>query len=243
MKVNKYKKLRNGKYQVTIDDVDVILYDDIIIKHQLLLKQVITKNELDLIRKDNDFYGNYLLAVNYIKKKLRSREEVRKYLVKQEVNNTDTNKIIDLLEKNKVIDNNIFCEAYLHDKMSYSSAGPLKIRNDLEKLKIEENIINKKMSEYTTEIEREKIEKYIDKKLKNNKKSLYELKNSVLNYLVSNGYHRELVIDALGSLKIDESLVYEREYQKLYNKLSKKYEGKELEYHIKQKLYQKGFHN
>lgn len=243
MKVNKYKKLRNGKYQVTIGDIDVILYDDIIIKHQLLLKQEITKSELDLIKKDNDFYSNYLLAVNYIKKKLRSREEVRKYLIKQEVSSTDTNKIIDLLEKNKVIDNTIFCEAYLHDKMSYSSDGPLKIRNDLEKLKIEENIINKKMTEYTTEIEREKIQKYINKKLKNNKKSLYELKNSILNYLVSNGYHRELVVDALESLKIDESLIYEKEYQKLYNKLSKKYDGKELEYRIKQKLYQKGFHN
>lgn len=243
MKVKKYKKLRNGKYQVIIDDEEVILYDDIIIKHQLLLKQDIAKKELELIKKDNDFYSNYLLAVNYINRKLRSKEEIKKYLSKQEINSQDINKILDLLEENKLINDSFYVEAYIHDKMSYSNDGPLKIKNELEKLKIDLTIIDDKLTEYNTDIENEKIKKYIDKKLKNNNKSLYELKNSILNYLVSNGYHRELVLDNLNNLHIDESDIYEKEYQKLYNKLSKKYKDKELEYKIKQKLYQKGFHN
>lgn len=243
MKVKKYKKLRNGKYQVIIDDEEVILYDDIIIKHQLLLKQDIAKKELELIKKDNDFYSNYLLAVNYINRKLRSKEEIKKYLSKQEINSQDINKILDLLEENKLINDSFYVEAYIHDKMSYSNDGPLKIKNELEKLKIDLTIIDDKLTEYNTDIENEKIKKYIDKKLKNNNKSLYELKNSILNYLVFNGYHRELVLDNLNNLHIDESDIYEKEYQKLYNKLSKKYKDKELEYKIKQKLYQKGFHN
>ena len=32
-----------------------------------------------------------------------------------------------------------------------------------------------------------------------------------------------------------------KEYQKYYNKLSKKYKGKELEYKLKQKMYSLGF--
>ena len=36
--------------------------------------------------------------------------------------------------------------------------------------------------------------------------------------------------------------IAKKEYEKLYKKLSRKYEGKELEYKIKEKLYQKGLY-
>ena len=38
----------------------------------------------------------------------------------------------------------------------------------------------------------------------------------------------------------DDSDIAKKEYEKLYKKLSSKYEGAELEFKIKQKLYQKG---
>lgn len=243
MEIKKYKKVKNGKYQVEIGDETILLYDDIIIKYQLLLKKELTKKELDEIKKDNDFYTNYLLAVEYIKRRLRSKEEVKNYLLKKNISNSIINEILELLEKNKVLDDSVFTTAYIHDKMSYSNDGPLKIKNNLEKLKIDSNIINKKIGEYTSDLETEKIQKYISRQLKNNHKSLYELKNSILNYLVSNGYHKELIMDEINNIEIDETDLYEKEYQKLYNKLSKKYKDKELEYKIKQKLYQKGFHN
>ena len=243
MEIKKYKKVKNGKYQVEIGDKTILLYDDIIIKYQLLLKKELTKKELDEIKKDNDFYTNYLLAVEYIKRRLRSKEEVKNYLLKKNISNSIINEILELLEKNKVLDDSVFTTAYIHDKMSYSNDGPLKIKNNLEKLKIDSNIINKKIGEYTSDLETEKIQKYISRQLKNNHKSLYELKNSILNYLVSNGYHKELIMDEINNIEIDETDLYEKEYQKLYNKLSKKYKDKELEYKIKQKLYQKGFHN
>ena len=243
MEIKKYKKVKNGKYQVEIGDKTILLYDDIIIKYQLLLKKELTKKELDEIKKDNDFYTNYLLAVEYIKRRLRSKEEVKNYLLKKDISNSIINEILELLEKNKVLDDSVFTTAYIHDKMSYSNDGPLKIKNNLEKLKIDSNIINKKIGEYTSDLETEKIQKYISRQLKNNHKSLYELTNSILNYLVSNGYHKELIMDEINNIEIDETDLYEKEYQKLYNKLSKKYKDKELEYKIKQKLYQKGFHN
>ena len=40
---------------------------------------------------------------------------------------------------------------------------------------------------------------------------------------------------------MDDSISYQKEYDKLYKKLSRKYEGATLEYKIKEKLYQKGF--
>ena len=42
--------------------------------------------------------------------------------------------------------------------------------------------------------------------------------------------------------KEDDSLV-QKEYDKLYRKLSRKYDGSELGYQIKQRLYVKGFNS
>ena len=46
---------------------------------------------------------------------------------------------------------------------------------------------------------------------------------------------------SLDDVSFNDSSLREKEYNKLYNKLSKKYSGRELEYRIKQGLYQKGF--
>ena len=43
------------------------------------------------------------------------------------------------------------------------------------------------------------------------------------------------------NFRVDKD-TYEREYNKIYKDLSRKYDGYELEYKIKQKLYQKGMY-
>ena len=59
---------------------------------------------------------------------------------------------------------------------------------------------------------------------------------------INQGFCKEDILIFIDELKVDEKSIYEKEYQKLYNKLSKKYEGYELENKIKQKLYQKGLY-
>ena len=67
------------------------------------------------------------------------------------------------------------------------------------------------------------------------------MKQKLLNDLINKGYYREDIISILNNINIDDEKIKYLEYQKLYNKLSKKYSGSELSYKIKQKLYQKGF--
>ena len=53
MKIEKYKFLGNGRYQIVIDGVKYIIYEDIILKYNILSKNIITKNDLDNYLKDN----------------------------------------------------------------------------------------------------------------------------------------------------------------------------------------------
>ena len=58
-----------------------------------------------------------------------------------------------------------------------------------------------------------------------------------------NQQHQQVLDDVLSgiSIKVDKDMV-KKEYDKLYKKYSKKYKDKELDYIIKQKLYQKGLY-
>jgi len=110
------------------------------------------------------------------------------------------------------------------------------------KLGIDEQIIQKNITIFNSELELERIRKLIDKHIKtNHNKSKYALKKKIVDNLTTLGYTKYLVIQEIESLEINDNDIKEKEYQKLYDKLSKKYSGKELEYKIKQKMYQKGF--
>ena len=120
--------------------------------------------------------------------------------------------------------------------------GPNKIASDLRKNEIDNQVIEQALSVFNEEIEREKIQNYIQKQLRMNKrKSSTALKQKMKSDLERLGYHAFLYQSEISKITVDDADLYQAEYQKLYQKLSKKYQGKELEWRIKQKLYQKGF--
>ena len=83
MKVLKYKKVKN-KYRVYFDnDIKIDLYDDIILKYNLLLKKEIDNNTFDKLVLDNNKEDIYNKALNYISIKIRSKEEIYNYLNKK----------------------------------------------------------------------------------------------------------------------------------------------------------------
>lgn len=242
MKIKNYKFLGNGKYKVIIENEEYIIYEDIILKHKLLTKEIITREELSKCLEENIYYEGYYKATNYIKTKLRTEKEITIYLKKYNYSSEIVERIIEKLKAEGYIDQNIYAEAYINDQINLKIIGPIKIKKDLEKLGIEESIINEKLKNYSKEKNLEKIKKTIEKEIKlNNNKSCYMLKNKILTSLINKGFYKEDVLEVLDNIEIDDKQIYEKEYKKLYEKYSKKYSGKELEYKLKEKMYQKGF--
>jgi len=103
-------------------------------------------------------------------------------------------------------------------------------------------MLNKEMSKIDLDYVREKLIKLIHKKLKNDKKhSSYQLKQKIILDMVNLGYDRDMIMEILSSVSITDQDKLEREYEKLYEKLKRKYDGKELFRKIQEKLYSKGF--
>lgn len=242
MKVLKFKKIKN-KYKVYFDnDTNYNLYEDTILKYELLLKKDIDEKKLDELLKYNNKVEIYDISLNYINIRIRSKDELYKYLKKKNFEDFEIKEVIDRLEKEKYINDELYIRSYVHDRFNLSSEGPNKIKYSLINLKMDKYIIDKYIDEIKYEEIIDKLDKLIDKKIKSTKNySGNILKMKIINYFSNLGYDKKDIDRVLDNKNIYNSDNGINEYKKLYNKYSKKYEGYELENIIRNKLYQKGY--
>jgi regulatory protein len=242
MKIEKIKKQKN-KYIIVLENKrEIITYDEIIIEKKILYKKELMEEEIKEIEKENEYYEIYKEIEKNIKAKLRSENEIRTMMNKKNIKNELQEKIIKELKKTKLINDEIYVKAYIHDKIRFSNDGPLKIKKDLQKEQIEEKLIEEELEKIDRNQIKQKLEKNIIKKINSNTKySYYILKQKILLYFMNLGYEKEEILEILENNKIDEKEIIKKEYYKLYNKLKNKYKEEELERQIKQRLYKKGF--
>ena len=242
MKINKYIKSSSNKYKVIIDDETYTLYDDVIIKYNLLMKNEIDEKTFnEMINTNNELLG-YYESIRYITKKLRSELEIYEYLHKKGIPEDIIKKNIKELKDNGFINDELFLKCYISDQLNLTNNGPLKIKKSLIKLGIDESLVNDAINNIDDDLIFNKINNYIDKKIRlNHNSSSYMLKVKIQNDLINLGYDKSLINDILNTKEINDEDIYIQEYEKIKNKLSKKYSGDELEYKIKAKMYSKGF--
>lgn len=241
MRIIGYKKKGLNKYLITTDERSFILYDDIIVKHNLLLKKNIDDDLLEIILKENEEYEGYYVALKYIKSRIRSKKEILELLKENQYDPKYIDLIIKRLEKEGYVNDDVFCKAYINDKILLTNSGPLKIEKNLYNLGIEEEMIEKYIAVFDQETIDKKIEHYLEVNAKTNTKSNYIFKNKMISNLINLGYSKEDVNKHLNVLDINDEENYKKEYKKEYKKLSVKYSGAELDSRLKQKMYQKGY--
>lgn len=243
MRIERFTKLKNGQYKLNLDNnINILLHEDLILKYELLIYREIDNEKIDDLLQENKAYIAYDLSLNYLKVKMRSKKEIKDYLLKKEISEELINKAIEKLEEQGYVNDLLYARAFIKDKINLSSDGPYKIKEQLIKLGVNEAFILNELSVFDKDLEKERIERIMDKQVKtNHNKSKYILRKKIIDYLVNLGYTKELVISLINRVEIDDEDIKKKEYDKLFNKLSKKYSGKELEYKIRQKMYQKGF--
>ena len=239
MKIIKYKKLSKNRYKIFLESSETLtLHEDIILKYNLLINKQI--DDIDKIKKDNNNYLVYDLALNYISVKMRCEKEIKEYLKKKQIEDELIDKTIIKLKENGYINDRLYVKSFIIDKINLNKYGPNKIKQELLKLNIDDEIINEEIDNINHKDIINNLEYLIDKKIKVNKTCAGNvLKQKILNEFINKGYNKEDIIDILDNKDLSNDELYEKEYNKLYNKYSKKYSDEQLEYIIKQKLYQK----
>lgn len=243
MKIVKYRKGTKGIYKVELDNGRVLsLYEDVILKFELLLKKEILESDLDNINNYNMECDVYYVALNNIKARFKSIHDLRVFLGKKEYPEEMISMAIDKLVKQGYLNDRSFARSYINNQIITTSKGPLKIERELLDKRVDIGVIKEEMSVFDDKTQAEKIVKLINKFLKSNRtRGGVILKQKIYNDLKNLGYDGTIINRIIDTYSFENDIdIAKREYEKLYRRLSRKYSGVELKRKIKEKLYQKG---
>ena len=194
MKILKYEKKGNNTYKIYLENNQTInLYEDVIIKNNLLYKKEIDESLLEKLDTDNNKEDIYNKCVKYISVRIRSINEIKEYLKRKEIDNPLIENVVEKLIKNKLLNDELFTKAFVKDKLNFTTMGPYKIEQELKKHKIDSNVIYKYLNEIEDEVIDNKINKQINKLIKSNKKK-QNIRNKIYINLLSLGYSNEMIL-------------------------------------------------
>lgn len=201
MKIDRYELVKKNIYNVYLSNGEVLTLDEnVITDNELLLKKEIDTALYDKIKSDNDIISLCNMAIKYINVRLRSIKEIKDYLSKKCDNSSYIDMAIDRLIKYKYLDDDRFTKAFINDKINFTMMGDYKIRKELERYGVDNNIINNNIVNIDRNVIIDRIKKIIDKDIRCNKKySGISLKNKIFNHLITQGYSKDIVIDVINT--------------------------------------------
>ena len=242
MRIVRYKKMSKGRYKLTLDNTELILYENVILKNNLLRTSNINLELLEKVMNENIYYEIYNMALTYIEIKMRTSKEIKDYLNKKNFNTKIIDEVLDRLNKEGYLNEEKYIDAFVNDKVNLTNWGPYKIKKSLLDLELDETLINNKLNTINENVWNDKITKIINKKLNSLKnKSTYMVKNKLKIDLYNLGYDNNLIEENLNNLNLNNNENIKKEYSKAYNKYSKKYMDQELYQKVKSYLYRKGY--
>ena len=235
MKINKFKKVGKNKYKVIFDNTELTLYEDVILKYDLLIKNDVDIDLIDKIVEENRSYDVYETALNYIEIKMRNKKEIYKYLLNKGFDETLVNQTIEKLKNIGLLDSKSYITAFINDKINLSNDGPYKIKKSLLDLEFIESEIDDYLYKIDNNIWKEKLEKIINKKKSIMKsKNYFMFINKMKNDLYNLGYDKDMIDEELSKIEYESNAI-----EKDFDKAKKKY--KEDKTKIINSLLRKGY--
>lgn len=124
--------------------------------------------------------------------------KLKSWSVKRE----DAEKIIEVLKKEKFIDEERYSSAFVRDKFSYNKWGKVKLASDLKMKGIPSEIIRYALEKIDPDLYKSTLGKLIETQRKKIKAvNAYELKSKLMRYALSKGFESQLIYDILGDFE------------------------------------------
>lgn len=244
MEIIKFKKGKTNTYKVVLDNgLELKLYDDVIVKFNLLAKKQLDEKKLKEVTEYNDSLDSYYKAIKYLTTKMRAEKEIETYLKKQNFTPKIIEETMVRLRKDGYINHKVYLQAFLNDAIHLKKDGPYKIKKDLIQLGFVEEEIDLFLKEIPEETWNNRIEELITKKVKiNHTAGLRKLKEKIRYDMNVLGYDKKSVEEVLERMPMEENLdALKKEVAKLRSKLEKKYPQEKVNYLLRNKLYAKGY--
>ena len=244
MKILKIKKMANNKYKISLDNFEITTFDNVILEYNLLYKKELTEKELKEISSKTNYFDAYNKTLKYITKKIKSKREVEKYLESFDLKSDEKKEILNKLIGLNLINDRLYCRAFINDKINISKYGVIKVNKQLQEKGIDYKIIEEELLNIDYNIVNSNLESKIKRKINNNTKyTNFELKQRLIMQFTKEGYSKEKILEYINKYISNDGEILKVQFDKLYYKYKNKYDDKIFLLKLKQKLYQKGFSN
>ena len=173
---------------------------DTIVKYGLKNYQEIEKQKLESYILESESFFAFNKALKYLSKSMKTESEIKDYLKTKNFNNNVIDLAIEKLYEYKYINDEIYVKNYVD--FYKNKYGKLKIKQNLINKKINEEIIDEFLS-YNEEESLLIVINLIEKMIKN-KELDDKLKQKVIRNLLSKGYSYDIIKSAFKRIKDNE---------------------------------------
>lgn len=170
------------------------LSNELVYKEGLKTDEKINIEEIKVIAKEDNYLKCKNAALRIVEKSYKSEKELRDKLLLKGYENDEIEKSINFLKEYNFISDNNYTRMYVKDKSKIQ--GKKKIKYDLMKKGINENIIEEEISNIDRDEERETAYNLAEKKYKTIAKregDKFKLSQKLYRYLLSKGYDYDTV--------------------------------------------------
>lgn len=229
-------------YMLLSNDEQIVINEDVVLDYYLYINKEISPSDLKRIKESVQMHDALQVAYNILSHGLYTKKEIKTKLQAKQYNLTIIEKVIKKLIDLNYLNDERFASEYV-DYATSKGYGPRKIKSELIKKGINDQIINK----LTLENQEEKnIELVVDKFINKQKNSNYQKKYQYLyNRLLVLGYDASLIKETLDKkLYFDEDIessALKTDLEIAIRKYQKKYCDKELTKALYNYLMKKGY--
>jgi len=193
MKIERIAKKDRRNVIITFDDDnDLIINYEVLLKSGLRKGMEVSSDRFSFLVEENEKHKIKTEAINYLAKRIHSEKELRTKLLQKKHKPEMLNEIIDELKEKELIDDYKYSLIYTEEKTRTKLWGEKKIKSELMKKGISNEIISRIMSEkFPDENKLENAVELASKKIKSlSYKNLEKRKlaEKVYSFLASRGY-------------------------------------------------------
>lgn len=235
MRIEKVVGLKRGMYKIVMDNGDSFkAHEESLVRYRLIKGTDLDEAEYDRVLNAIQYDRAYVDALKYISYKLRTINEMRKYLDEDYEAEIISQTIYRLKDEGYLNDSH-YAEALKNTMLNTSDKGPGALSRELKKHQVDEDIIIRMVDVFDSEIDETRMNRIKDKELKKHKGAYRQFKMKLQEKLYQKGYNK----DHMGMIlfendEFDETSHFEKDFEKYYNKYMKK----DGSYASKQKLIQ-----
>ncbi|WP_339229125.1 recombination regulator RecX [Oceanobacillus sp. FSL K6-2867] len=250
-KITTQKKHKN-RFNIFLDtkqgeEYGFSVEEAILIEYRLRKGMELDDDMIAVLIENDTVHKSYTQVIHFLSYRMRTKKEIKDYLVKKEVDSEHIEQIMKRLMKEKLIDDQQFAHYFVQSRINTTTKGPTLIKKEL----IDKGVLAQQadlaLENYSLDIQHEKIKKHIQKKLNTGKKEAFRKKIQQLQAnLVQKGFTQDAITMALASMEEEtdhskewDALLFQGE--KLMRKYEAKYEGFALRQKMTEGLYRKGF--